>query len=283
MSAPVRRWPLFVIAAPAAVAIWSGWVGLGAMCGFGLVQPFPGIVSWHLDTAITLPVGVEAYGAFALGVWVSERGVPDRAREFAKRSAIGALATGALGQVIFHLLAAFGWTRAPWPVVMLVACLPIIVVGFGFALTHMLRDGHAAAAIMPPPVVTPAEALQLAGSLDGLREAVQGLPEAVAGKVPPPAIVPDNTWLFEELGREMRELRRAVDGQEPEPVPTSAEHAAEIAYERTRAAGNPYTANALRNKFGISRAASERIAPTKPELPRELQQTRFAALNGSSS
>jgi len=39
----MRRWPLFLIAAPAAVAIWSGWVGLGGMCGFGLVQPLPGI------------------------------------------------------------------------------------------------------------------------------------------------------------------------------------------------------------------------------------------------
>ena len=63
----MKRWPLFLIAAPAAVAAWSSWVGLGGMCGFGLVQPFPGIVSWHLDTAITLPVGVEAYGAYALG------------------------------------------------------------------------------------------------------------------------------------------------------------------------------------------------------------------------
>ena len=35
MSGTVRRWPLFLIAAPAAVAIWSGWVGLGELCGFG--------------------------------------------------------------------------------------------------------------------------------------------------------------------------------------------------------------------------------------------------------
>jgi hypothetical protein len=39
-----RRWPLLVIAAPAAVSIWSGWVGLGSMCGFGEVEPLPGIV-----------------------------------------------------------------------------------------------------------------------------------------------------------------------------------------------------------------------------------------------
>ena len=26
---PVRAWPLLVLAAPAAVAVWSGWVGIG--------------------------------------------------------------------------------------------------------------------------------------------------------------------------------------------------------------------------------------------------------------
>jgi hypothetical protein len=128
-----------LIAAPAAVAIWSGWVGLGGMCGFGLVQPFPGIVSWHLDTAITLPVGVEAYGAYALGVWVRPGGVPRAAREFAKRSAVGALTVGMAGQIIFHLLAAAHQQRAPWPVVVLVSCLPVIVLGFGAGLTHLLR------------------------------------------------------------------------------------------------------------------------------------------------
>jgi hypothetical protein len=134
----VKRWPLFLIAAPAAVAVWSGWVGLGGMCGFGLVQPFPGIVSWHLDTAITLPVGVEAYGAFALGAWLTP-GVPVRARTFARRSAVGALALGMLGQVVYHLLAAAHATRAPWPVVVLVSCLPVATLGFGAALTHLLR------------------------------------------------------------------------------------------------------------------------------------------------
>jgi len=134
----VKRWPLFLIAAPAAVAVWSGWVGLGALCGFGLVQPLPGIVSWHLDTAITLPVGVEAYGTYALAAWLTP-GVPERARTFARRSAVGALALGMLGQVVYHLLSAAHAARAPWPVVVLVSCLPVVTLGFGAALTHLLR------------------------------------------------------------------------------------------------------------------------------------------------
>jgi hypothetical protein len=135
----VKRWPLIPIAAPAAVAIWSGWVGLGQLCGFGLVQPLPGIVAWHLNTAITLPIGVEAYGAYALGAWLTE-GTPERARAFARNSAVGALVLGMLGQVVYHLLAAAHATRAPWPVVVLVSCLPVVTLGFGAALTHLLRS-----------------------------------------------------------------------------------------------------------------------------------------------
>ena len=146
----MKRWPLFLIAAPAAVAVWSGWVGLGGLCGFGLVQPFPGIVSWHLDTAITLPVGVEAYGAYALGAWLTP-GTPERARTFARRSAIGALVLGMLGQVVYHLLNAAHATRAPWPVVVLVSCLPVVTLGFGAALTHLLRKASVGGGVRMSP------------------------------------------------------------------------------------------------------------------------------------
>ena len=63
-AAPVRAgttrsWPLLVLAAPAAAEVFSGWAGLAQKTGFGLVSPLPGIwPSLHLDTTITLPVGV---------------------------------------------------------------------------------------------------------------------------------------------------------------------------------------------------------------------------------
>jgi hypothetical protein len=133
------RWPLYLIGSPAAVAVWTGWVGLGGLCGFGVIHPLPGIADgFHLNTAITLPVGVEAYGAYALGAWLTP-GTPDKARRFARGSAIGALALGMAGQVIYHLLAAAHAARAPWPVVMLVSCIPVVTLGFGAALTHLLR------------------------------------------------------------------------------------------------------------------------------------------------
>ncbi len=135
----VRPWPLVLIAAPAAVAVWSGWVGLGTLCGFGIVHPLPGIASgFELNTAITLPVGVEAYGAYALSAWLTPGTCPT-ARRFARRSALGALGLGMAGQIIYHLLAAAHAARAPWPVVMLVSCLPVLTLGLGGALTHLLR------------------------------------------------------------------------------------------------------------------------------------------------
>ena len=133
------RWPLYLIASPAAVAVWSGWVGLGTLCGFGVVHPLPGIVNaFTINTAVTLPVGVEAYGAYALRAWLTP-GASDTARKFARWSAIGSLALGMLGQVIYHVLAAAHATRAPWPVVVLVSCLPVVTLGFGAALTHLLH------------------------------------------------------------------------------------------------------------------------------------------------
>ncbi|MEU7806847.1 ABC transporter permease [Micromonospora chalcea] len=140
--APVRSavvWPVVLLALPAFVAIWSGWVGLGGLTGFGIVHPLPGIWdSFSINSAITLPIGVETYGAYALYVWLSGR-VPDRARRFAKWSALGSLAIGALGQVAYHLLEAAGVTSAPWWITTAVACLPVAVLGMGAALAHLVR------------------------------------------------------------------------------------------------------------------------------------------------
>jgi hypothetical protein len=147
----VRSWPLLVLAAPAAAEVWSGWVGIAQKTGFGLVSPLPGIwPSLHLDTSITLPVGVEAYAAYALRAWLSsEQTVGDRTRRFAKWSAICSFALGMAGQVAYHLLAQAGTARAPWPVTMIVSCLPVLVLAMGTTLAHMLRADAGTAADGP--------------------------------------------------------------------------------------------------------------------------------------
>ena len=135
---------MLLIALPAAVAVWSGWVGLGELTGFGVIHPLPGI--WdaaRLNSAITLPIGVEAYASYALYVWLSGRIRTAKTVNYAKWSAIGSLALGAAGQVAYHLMQAAGTSIAPWPITMMVACLPVVVLGMGAALTHMLmRENH---------------------------------------------------------------------------------------------------------------------------------------------
>ncbi len=168
MNRPLPRWPLYLIASPAAIAVWSEWVGLGTLCGFGIVHPLPGIADgFTIKTAITLPVGVEAYGAYALRAWLTP-GVSETARTFARCSAIGSLALGMLGQVVYHLLSAAHATRSPWPVVVLVSCLPVVTLGFGAALTHLLRAADDAPEVVPIPALD-----------DDARTVTPAVPEAV--------------------------------------------------------------------------------------------------------
>jgi hypothetical protein len=120
---------MLVLAAPAAAEVWSGWVGIAQKTRFGLVRPLPGIwPSLHLDTAITLPVGAEAYAAYALLAWLArDQAISGRTRRFAKWSAICSLALGMAGQVAYHLLDQVRVTRAPWAVTTIVSCLPVLV------------------------------------------------------------------------------------------------------------------------------------------------------------
>jgi hypothetical protein len=143
----IRSWPLLVLALPAAAEVWSGWVGIAQKTGFGLVSLLPGIwPSLHLDTTITLPVGVEAYAAYALRAWLaSGPAISGRTRRFAKWSAICSFALGMAGQVAYHLLTQAGVTRAPWAITTIVSCLPVLVLAMGTTLTHMLRADAATA------------------------------------------------------------------------------------------------------------------------------------------
>ena len=49
------------------------------------------------------------------------------------------------GQVAYHLLDQAGMTRAPWAITTIVSCLPVLVLGMGTALAHLLRADAAAA------------------------------------------------------------------------------------------------------------------------------------------
>jgi len=69
--------------------------------------------------------------------------VSGRTRRFARWSAVGSLLLGMAGQVAYHLLAQAGATHAPWGITTAVSCLPVLVLGMGAALAHLLRaDAH---------------------------------------------------------------------------------------------------------------------------------------------
>lgn len=221
-----KTWPLFLIALPAAVAVWSGWVGLGELCGFGVIHPLPGI--WDalkLNTAITLPIGVEAYGGYALGIWADVT-TPKRVRKFAFRSAIGSLLLGLLGQVVFHLLAAAGYSRAPWTVVVFVSCIPVAALGFGMGLHQLLIHTEADEGPVGEAEIVPAQSRtelfdQLRGTITpGIAPAPapvpQPAPEPVHHEPPPPEPVP-----ADPPEPDIAAEADALFGPEPAPVPAA--------------------------------------------------------------
>ena len=195
----------------------SGWVGIAQKTGFGLVSPLPGIwPSLHLDTTITLPVGVEAYAAYALRAWLArDHAVSGRTRRFAKWSAICSFALGMAGQVAYHLLAQAGTARAPWPVTTIVSCLPVLVLAMGTALAHMLRADAGAATETPPggragPVTPPRPACSAGDQAGPVQDqsAGQGTaplsgpkPRTRPVPVPDRAAVRTSTPLHAEIGR----------------------------------------------------------------------------------
>ncbi|MEU7900290.1 hypothetical protein AB0B45_46590 [Nonomuraea sp. NPDC049152] len=142
---------LVLLALPAGVATWSGWVGLGEKTGFGMVTPLPGIADgFQINTAITLPLGVETYAAYALGAWLKTGSqVSETTRTFAKWSAVGSLALGMLGQIAFHLLEISARAKAPDWITAAVSVLPVLVLGMGAALGHLLTRDAAQAPESP--------------------------------------------------------------------------------------------------------------------------------------
>jgi hypothetical protein len=141
----VRRspsaWPIVLLSLPAFVSVWSGWVGLGRMTGFGEVDLLPGLADVRLNTSVTLPIGAEVLGVIAARAWLDPR-TGDRARRFAFRLLWLAAGYGAAGQAAYHLMTAAGWSRAPWPVTVGVSVMPVGVLMLGLILLHLVRTAE---------------------------------------------------------------------------------------------------------------------------------------------
>lgn len=141
MRAKHYTWPVIGLTLPAFVAVWGGWVGIGQMTGFGVINMLPGMVDdggWAtLNTAITLPIGLETYAAYALHTALNA--VTPTLKRFAFRSAVAALILGALGQLAFHVMESMGIVTAPWWITAIVAMIPVGVLGAGTSLAALIR------------------------------------------------------------------------------------------------------------------------------------------------
>ena len=256
-------WALIVLALPAAVAVWSGWVGLGEMTAFGVIHPLPGI--WdaaRINTAITLPVGVEAYAAYALRVWLGRADGP-RSTAFARRSSIASLALGMVGQVAYHLMAAAGVASAPWQIVTLVSCLPVVVLGMGCTLAHLRHSDRVEADRQALEAVAETEARRLE---EVARVAAEAEAEAVR--------------IVEA---------EAAKAQAEAEAARAAESAAEAALERERLRAERLARNAAgKQGAGPRKAAAVSTPETGPESASDLHRrteakAAFLASVGSDS
>jgi hypothetical protein len=233
----VRSWPLLLLAFPAAAEVWSGWVGIAQKTGFGLVHPLPGIwPSLHLDTTITLPIGVEAYAAYALRAWLATgHWISPRTRQFAKWSAICSFLLGMAGQVTYHLLAQAEVTRAPWAITTIVSCLPVLVLAMGTTLAHMLRDD---ATTSQPQTRTTRPATPRSPDRPSKDQAVPDPDQTTSGTAPPPITVPPHRPGPRARTRHRSETRA--------PGGTETDRARLVASELATA-GKPVSRRALRS------------------------------------
>ena len=209
---------------------------------------------------------MEAYAAYALRAWLAgEYAVSPRTRRFAKWSAMCSLALGMAGQVIYHLLARAGATRAPWAITTVVSCLPVLVLAMGTTLAHLLRDYAVIARAASDrgtgqPGCWSASRFPEDQPRSGPDQAAAGEP-AVPGP-PAPARRPS-----------VRD--HLASDRNPRPDPRAESSPAEQAWllaRRLAAAGKPISRRALRN--GGIKGSNEALNKLTRTLNAELAQRR---------
>ena len=140
----VGTWPLLVLALPAAVAVWSGWVGIGQMTGFGQVTSCQESGTPCISTppspcrSASKPTPPTHCGPGcppALRSLPGPAGSPAGQRSDPSCSAWpGRSPTTSSRRPVLRMRP--GITTA-------VSCLPVLVLGMGAALAHLLRaDSH---------------------------------------------------------------------------------------------------------------------------------------------
>lgn len=168
MSAPVvvKRDLLITVAIwgvgiVAAVASWSGWVGLAERAGFD--QAFGmDLWSWHVQPSVSWIYGicVDLFAAAAVRIWMTAHWSTKSTRNTARGWAFTTIGIGVLANSTYHVLDALN-VHAPIPIIILFSAVPPIMLGvvvhlavmYGDDLRQALGEGGAA------PVPTARESL----------------------------------------------------------------------------------------------------------------------------
>ena len=192
-------------------------------------------------------VGVEAYAAYALRAWLTrEQVISVRTRRFAKWSAICSFALGMAGQVAYHLMAQAGTARAPWAITTVVSCLPVLVLGMGTALAHMLRAD--------------AEAVDVPDSRTGPRAVLRSLSWSAQDQDGPgrrqPEADRDRSVSRDQTGpKPGRQGGRGIRGPDPRPAQPQVEQARACRPQARRSGETSIAASvARRRSHGLHQA-----------------------------
>jgi hypothetical protein len=205
MSAPAVKRDLLITVAiwgvgiVAAVASWSGWVGLAERAGFD--QSFGmDLWSWHVHPSVAWIFGicVDLFAAVAVRIWMTAHWSSVKTRKTARVWAFITIAIGVLANSTYHVLDALD-VKAPIYVIVMISAVPPIMLGVVVHLAVMYGDDFRQALGSGVPAHTPttrAPLLQRAADSvvgtvrlvkDSVRELRDGdAPAALEGRGGPP-------------------------------------------------------------------------------------------------
>lgn len=246
-------YPAVLLTLPAFVAIWGGWVGLGEMTGFGPINPLPGIADdFTVNTAITLPIGLEVYAAYAL--YVALGAFSAKVRRMAGWSALAALVLGMFGQACYHVLESQGIKEAAPPLVIFVSCLPILVLGAGSYLAHLVREDNEERASQEAPAPALPVVIQEAPAPVVIQEAPRQIFKTPSRE--------DMSWAKEEISREEPSYEETVTETKTTTRRVSGGDLSELASrmrEGVASGATPLTISAAKIYLGVGHAKAKEV------------------------
>ena len=137
------------VAGAAAFTSYSGLAGLAELAG------------WNHMLAKFLPMTIDAYAMTATRVWLSPTRLTEKARGFARRSAIGSIIASVVGNALYHAATAHVLSIS-WPMVVGLSAVPPVTLGLITHLYHTSRDTEPEPKDSPSPAIADPDAVRAA-------------------------------------------------------------------------------------------------------------------------